>query len=99
MNGGVTVSRLRVVSGNNYTQRRRPIFGCRRAKFTSQTLLSPDPKNPVSGNICYNSTIQIRPYSLVLQFAYFCKTQESYISNLGETAMLLPVHKVYLPAI
>ena len=41
MNGGVTVSRLRVVSGNNYTQRRRPpIFGCRQAKFTSQTLLS-----------------------------------------------------------
>ena len=78
MNGGVTVSRLRVVSGNNYTQRRRPpIFGCRRAKFTSQTLLSPDPKNPVSGNICYYSTIQIRPYRLVLQFAYFCKTQES----------------------
>ena len=38
MNGGVTVSRLRVVSGNNYTQ--SPIFGCRRAKFTSQTLLS-----------------------------------------------------------
>ena len=56
MNGGVAVSRLRVVSGNNYTQRRPPppIFGCRRAKLTSQTLLSPIPEtNPVSGNICF----------------------------------------------
>ena len=56
MNGGVAVSRLRVVSGNNYTQRRPPppIFGCRRAKLTPQTLLSLIPEtNPVSGNICF----------------------------------------------